>query len=845
MPYFRLTSISNPIDVAGINSGAGEIISVITPESAGVPIDATVTGSQIYISSTYVGTVGSRWWNIISYDSNGNILTQYNSYAIAGTNDVYLPIDPNAQQVKVSLTQGTQLNLIGSICSFVYDYYMEPQPSVPPESVDPYPPPGSPIGVSDGSSIAGGIGEYVGELVMADGQIIITKSHGSTSGWYPYGYVSIIMEQTYGPTITEFGYRITAESGKHIDTGTGSLHDYNLNLAYNELDSSGNSVYYILKPYIIVPGIVSDYATCSFEVRLGESYFGSQLSQTWTVQFELRPAQGTINLNAFPDTVIGEPGQHLIISGPTSASAGDFSWFLQVDTGSITPNIFRVGQNNPVINVTANSTPLGSKTVAVTAIKDIYYNPPVDSVSWPYSSTSKIITINTTDDAGTRLPLPYQFRSYTDQEPDLVIINIPETMQGNFTGTRVFNISAITDSAAPGQQESILTGLYFKGIYLNGVFTSANSIVVSNNDIIQPVVKSALALANTQRLLTFNTSVSNNIANSISSQFSVQTRAGSLKANAFDFVDIANANPASFQFTNIITITGIDQGLHVPVTVNNGTLYINNVSSGQSGMVALGDQLKIGVLSNSQYSATDVYTVNIGFSTGKTTDSFSVTTRHAITTPTLFNFANQFDLEPNVLYQTNVVQVTGIETSVNASVTLDGVFVKNGIVLGNSISVVNSDLLSIQGNSAVAYGGQKVYNVIIGSGSDFFTFSTRQQRFYARPFSFIPQTYMSPGISIVSNTIEFLDYDGNTLVTFNSDTDATANLIVNDSIRGNISIPNGSSDNVFVGSSAHIVGNAALEFASVNTYVVTAAGRSATWYVTTKTNDDLLILGEL
>lgn len=151
--------------------------------------------------------------------------------------------------------------------------------------------------------------------------------------------------------------------------------------------------------------------------------------------------------------------------------------------------------------------------------------------------------------------------------------------------------------------------------------------------------------------------------------FTVVTRAANTTPDAFSFLASVNADPNTLTTSQAVTITGLEapaavtvSGTGAPeISLDGGTTWSAGGSVANNGTVTVR-------LTSGGFGETRNATVTIG----GISETFSVTTRSSNDTPVLTAFTDQTGVEPGVLITSAAITVTGIESSVNASVSGDG-----------------------------------------------------------------------------------------------------------------------------------------------------------------------------
>ncbi|WP_293368805.1 S8 family serine peptidase [Nevskia sp.] len=271
---------------------------------------------------------------------------------------------------------------------------------------------------------------------------------------------------------------------------------------------------------------------------------------------------------------------------------------------------------------------------ASTATQGSDYTLAATTIDIPAGSTAGTVTVNVIGDAV--------------EEPDETVVLTLGTPSGATVGTPAtqtvtisndddttpdpFSFAAVT-GAAPGSTQtsaaitvaginqptaiSIGTG----GSYSinSGAFTSAAGTVMSGQTVtVQQTASSAFATASTVSLS----------IGGVSSAFSVTTRAGDAQANAFAFVDVIDAEPATPTASNAIVIGGIE--VPVAISITGGEYSINNAAfTSATGTVSAGNSVVVRVTSSATELTAVSTTLSIGSGADQRSDIFTVTTRAA------------------------------------------------------------------------------------------------------------------------------------------------------------------------------------------------------------------------
>ncbi|MDC0506037.1 prepilin-type N-terminal cleavage/methylation domain-containing protein, partial [Candidatus Gracilibacteria bacterium] len=183
--------------------------------------------------------------------------------------------------------------------------------------------------------------------------------------------------------------------------------------------------------------------------------------------------------------------------------------------------------------------------------------------------------------------------------------------------------------------------------------------------------------------------------------------------------------------------------------IKDGTVvFTSNPST-----VSNGEVISVRIPSSGSAGIQETATLDIGSSSS----DFNVTTVGPDTSPDSFSFTDEIDATPSTLY-IRTINVTGINTSTNASMTGNGVFVVNGVGGGvTSATVSNGDQIQVQVTSG-AFGTTRSAVLTVGSSpsvSATFNVSTQSPPpdLRADNFSFIDRDNAALSTQYASNSI--------------------------------------------------------------------------------------------
>jgi hypothetical protein len=212
-----------------------------------------------------------------------------------------------------------------------------------------------------------------------------------------------------------------------------------------------------------------------------------------------------------------------------------------------------------------------------------------------------------------------------------------------------------------------------------------------------------------------------------------------------------------FAISNEVTLTGFNEQLTISIT--NGTYSINGGTfTSATGVIDLGDTLVLRAQASANYESEVVCVVT----TGAVQHNFSITTIDAPqdTTPDAFSFTAQADVEPNTVYESNVITVTGITAA--APITIDGtgryrISTDGGTTwsayTSSAGTVNNNDQVQLDNTSSVAFSTGITTTLTIGGVPGGFTLTTRASDTTPNPFSFTDVANAALGQMITSDTV--------------------------------------------------------------------------------------------
>jgi MYXO-CTERM domain-containing protein len=230
-------------------------------------------------------------------------------------------------------------------------------------------------------------------------------------------------------------------------------------------------------------------------------------------------------------------------------------------------------------------------------------------------------------------PDPFSFGAVLDAPLGTVITSNTVTISG---------INVATPISITGGEYSI-----------NGAgFTSAGGTVVDGDQVTVRQTSAAAPETTTNAILQVGDQAA---------PFSVTT--GDTTPIQFTFTDVTGAPLGTATTSNAITVFGIT--LPSPITITGGEYSINSgVFTSAPGTVTNGQQVVVRQTSSPNFSTT----TNTVLTIGGVSDTFSVTTLAADTTPDPFSFTPQVDVAFNAPIISNPVTITGINAATPISI---------------------------------------------------------------------------------------------------------------------------------------------------------------------------------
>lgn len=172
--------------------------------------------------------------------------------------------------------------------------------------------------------------------------------------------------------------------------------------------------------------------------------------------------------------------------------------------------------------------------------------------------------------------------------------------------------------------------------------------------------------------------------------------------NQFTLNNQNNVNPSTTVTSNTITVSGINVPITASVSGSSATFRVNNGSyTTANKTVNNGDTINVRMVSAATFSTARSTTLNLN----GVTDTWTVTTRAANTTPNAFSFNNVSSASTATQYTSNTITVSGIEAGITASISGGGgtFSVNGGAYSSTSRTVNNGDQITLRMTSSASY----------------------------------------------------------------------------------------------------------------------------------------------
>ena len=304
-------------------------------------------------------------------------------------------------------------------------------------------------------------------------------------------------------------------------------------------------------------------------------------------------------------------------------------------------------------------------------------------------------------------PDPFSFNAQTGVEPNGIDVI-----------SNIITISGITEPVTASVSD--LGGGGAPKISVNGALYTTGPVQVEDGDSLRVSVLPELGVFGR----TYQAQITVGDGSAV---FSVTTRTADTAPDAFTFPSATNQEPGTIVASAPVTLTGLEASAPVSVSGAAGTPQISvdgGLSWSVSGSVANNGTVRVRLTSGT-FGETRTATVTVG---GVSAD-FSVTARSSNENPVFADFTDQNAVQPSVTVISDAVTVTGVESSVTASVSGDGLpelQVNEGawVPAGTSATVLNNDTVRLRLTSG-PFGQTRTATLNVNGVTQTFSATTR------------------------------------------------------------------------------------------------------------------------
>ena len=387
-------------------------------------------------------------------------------------------------------------------------------------------------------------------------------------------------------------------------------------------------------------------------------------------------------------------------------SPGVFTFVDQTDVALNTPvssnRITISGINSPTA-ISVSSGEYQINTGTFTAVTGTVNNG--DSVVVRHTSSATVATA--TDTTLTIGGVSDVFTSTTlaeDTTPDVfTFVDQADVALNSLISSNRITITGISSPTAI----SVSSGEYQIN---SAAFTALAGTVNAGDSVVVRHTSSAAVATATDTTLTIG---------GVTDVFTSTTLGGDTTPDAFTFTDQLNVALSALVTSEAITVSGINSSAAISVTggmysINGGAFTLT------AGTVNNGDVLRAQHIS----SASPATVTNTVLTIGGVSDGFSSTTMASDTTPDIFAFVDQTDVQLNAVIISNTILVSGINSPA-AILVSGGQYSINGGALTSVAGMINNgDTVTVQHSSAASFATVINTTLTIGSVSDIFSSTT-------------------------------------------------------------------------------------------------------------------------
>lgn len=217
----------------------------------------------------------------------------------------------------------------------------------------------------------------------------------------------------------------------------------------------------------------------------------------------------------------------------------------------------------------------------------------------------------------------------------------------------------------------------------------------------------------------------------------------------FTLNNVTNASLSTTITSNTITVSGINVPITASVSGSSATFRVNNGSyTTANKTVNNGDTINVRMVSAGTYSTARSTTLNLN----GVTDTWTVTTRAANTTPDPFSFTNLTNVSPSQQHISNQITVSGIEAGITASISGGGgqFSVNGGAFSSTSRTVNNGDVIDLRMTSSANYSTTVTTTLNLNGVTGSWSITTQPAQSETLIFPF-PRTSLPVSISDLKN----------------------------------------------------------------------------------------------
>ena len=249
-------------------------------------------------------------------------------------------------------------------------------------------------------------------------------------------------------------------------------------------------------------------------------------------------------------------------------------------------------------------------------------------------------------------------------------------------------------------------------------------------------------------------------------RFAGDTAAIDVTPEPFDLGSVSDVELSSVQQSSLVTITGLSDGVQVPLRISNGEYQLDSGSyTSTSAWVSNGAQIRVRHTASALGSSTTETVLSVGglsvpFNGGNlqgdvVSASFTSTTRNVDTTPAAFSFTSVSDTALDSWVISNTITVSEISYATPISISNGEYSIDCGTSFtSNAGTVEDGDTVCVRQRTASTTSTSKTTTLTIGTVSaDFVTTTTSSVDTSPDDFSFTAQTNVARVATITSNTI--------------------------------------------------------------------------------------------